>query len=181
VELTSRFRFTITAHSPNFAHLEFGLLTGDFFNLYVGAGPSKNFDPSAADAFARASDGEFWFGIQPGVFFESVNDRQPNGSTLNRAWADASVNNTNYILQFADIRTLLGSDALHTFEGQAHGDHSVQAIFDNRVSGLSPFAPNFTFSIFGELDLLAVPEPTSLLLVMTGLGLFGLGVTRRRR
>jgi len=168
-EITAHFHFTVTGHSNDFSHLEFGLLPGDFFNLYVGQGASKNFDPSASDADARASDGQLWLGIQPGPFFESVNDRQPDGSTLNRAWADITANNTGYLLPQEFLRALLGSDPQHFIGTQSHGDHAVQAIFDNRVAGFSPYFPRFTFSIFGELDIFAVPEPATWLLILVGM------------
>jgi hypothetical protein len=48
-EITSHFRFSVTGNSSDFRHLEFGLLPGDSFNLFVGQGSSKNFDPSASD------------------------------------------------------------------------------------------------------------------------------------
>lgn len=170
-EITSHFRFSITGNSTDFSHLEFGLLPGDSFDLYVGQGSSKNFDPSAPDAYARASDGQLWLGIQLGLFFESVNDRQPNGTTLNRAWADIAVNNTGYLLASDFLRTLLGKDAQHSIGGQAHNDYSVQAIFDNQVAGPSPYSPQFTFNIFGELDVFLVPEPATWLLILIGMGL----------
>jgi hypothetical protein len=170
-EITSHFRFSVTGNSGDFSHLEFGLLPGDSFNLFVGQGGSKNFDPSASDAYARASDGQLWLGIQPGLFFESVNDRQIDGSTLNRAWADITANNTGYLLSPEFLRTLLGGDPQHFIGGQIHGDHAVQAIFDNRVAGFSPYSPRFTFSIFGELDVFAVPEPATWLLILMGASL----------
>ena len=169
-EITSHFRFSITGNSSDFSHLEFGLLPGDSFNLYVGQVASKNFDPSAPDAYARASDGQLWLGMQPGPFFESVNDRQSDGTTLNRAWADIAVNNTGYLLASDLLRTLLGKDALHSIGGQPHNDYSVQAIFDNRVAGLSPFFPQFTYNIFGEFDVFPVPEPATWLLILIGMG-----------
>jgi hypothetical protein len=168
-ELTGRFHFSIIDQSSDFSHLEFGLLPGDFFNFYVGQGPTKNFDPSASNAYDRASDGQFWLGLQPGGVFESVNDRQPNGSTLNRAWADISVNNTGYLLETDLLRTILGRDAQHMVGSQSHGDHSTQAIFDNQVAGPSSFPSQFTFNIFGEFDIFAVPEPPTQLLVLLGM------------
>jgi hypothetical protein len=178
-ELTGYFHFSVTGNSSNFSHLEFGLLSGDFFNFYVGQGSSKNFDPSSLDAYARASDGQFWLGVQPGGFFESVNDRQPDGTTLNRAWSDITINNTGYFLHGDFLRTILGKDAQHIVGSQSHGDHSTQGIFDNHVAGPSPFSPRFTFNIFGEFDIFAVPEPSTWLLVLLGTGL-GLGFRKRR-
>jgi len=169
-EITSYFRFSVTGNSIDFRHLEFGLLPGDSFNLYVGQGSSKNFDPSAPDAYARASDGQLWLGIQPGLFFESVNDRQSDGSTLNRAWADIAVNNTGYSLASDLLRTLLGRDAQHSIGDQTHSDHSVQAIFDNQVAGPSPYSPQFTYNIFGEFDIFPIPEPATWLLILIGMG-----------
>lgn len=169
-EITSHFRFSITGNSSDFSHLEFGLLPGDSFNLYVGQDSSKNFDFSAPDAYARASDGQLWLAIQPGPFFESVNDRQSNGATVNRAWADIATNNTGYLLASDLLRTLLGKDAQHSSGSQIHNDHSVQAIFDNRVAGPSPYSPQFTFNIFGELDIFPVPEPATWLLILIGMG-----------
>ena len=169
-EITSHFRFSVTGNSSDFRHLEFGLLPGDSFDLYVGQGSSKNFDPSATDADARASDGQLWLGIQPGPFFESVNDRQPDGTTLNRAWADITVNNTGYLVASDFLRTLLGKNAQHNIGDQTHNDHSVQAIFDNQVAGLSPYSPQFTYHIFGEFDVFPVPEPATWLLILIGMG-----------
>jgi hypothetical protein len=40
-EITSRFRFSVTGNSSDFSHLEFGLLPGDSFNLFVGQGGRK--------------------------------------------------------------------------------------------------------------------------------------------
>src|SRR5688500_4428070 len=122
-EITSHYRFSVTGNSDDFSHLEFGLLPGDSFNLYVGQGSSKNFDPSTPDAYDRASDGDLWLGIQPGVFFESVNDRQSDGTTLNRAWFDIAVNNTDYLLASDLLRTLLGKDAQHSIGAHTHHDH----------------------------------------------------------
>jgi hypothetical protein len=170
VELTSHFRFSVIDHSSDFAHLEFGLLPGQFFNFYVGRGAAKNFDPSSPDAFARASDGELWLSIQPEFFFESVNNRKPDGTTLNRGWANIAVNNTGYILSDNLLRTLLEKNALHIAGGQSHGDHATQAIFDDHFQGLSPFFPQFTFNVLGEFNIFAVPEPSTWLLLLIGAG-----------
>lgn len=169
-EITSHFRFSLTGNSADFSHLEFGLLPGDSFNLYVGQGSSKNFDPSAPDAYDRASDGQLWLGIQPGVFFESVNDRQSDGTTLNRAWLDIAVNNTGYLLASDLLRTLLGKDAQHSIGSHTHNDHSVQVIFDDRVARLPSPYPQFTFSNFGEFNVFPVSEPATWLLILIGMG-----------
>lgn len=170
LELTSHYRFSVIDHSSNFAHLEFGLLSGQFFNFYVGRGEAKNFDPSSPDAFARASDGELWLSIRPESFFESVNDRKPDGTMLNRGWADVAVNNTGYILSDSLLRALLGKNALHNLGGQSHDDHATHAIFDDQIQGVSPFFPQFTFNVSGEFNIFAVPEPSTWLLILIGAG-----------
>lgn len=168
-EITSHFRFSVTGNSSDYSHLEFGLLPGDSFNLYVGEGSSKDFDPSATNAYDRASNGQLWLGIQPGVFFKSVNDKQSDGTTLNRAWSDIAINNTDYLFASGLLRTLLGKDAQHSIGSQTYNDYSVQSIFDNRVAALSPY-PEFTFSIFGEFDVFPVSEPATWLLILIGMG-----------
>ena len=113
------------------------------------------------------------------MFFESVNDRQPSGATLNRAWMNVSTNNTDYGLAAVLFPTLLGEDPTHTYQGQTEGDHAVQLYFENHVAGLSD-VPGFTFRIFGPVFVEAVPEPSTLTLASLGaLGL--LGYVQRRR
>lgn len=169
-ELTSHYRFSVVGHSADFNHLEFDLLPGQFLNFYVGQGAAKNFDPSLPDAFARASDGDLWLSIQPGPLFENVTDIQPDGRPLNRVWADVSVNNTGYVLDQDLFRTILGKDSLHEFRGQAHGDHLAHMIFDDRLAGPSEFFPRFTFAYSGEFHVFAVPEPSTWLLILIGMG-----------
>jgi hypothetical protein len=177
-ELTAAFRFSVIGGSSSSGHIEFGLLPPDFFRLYVGTGATMNWDPTAPDAVPRATDGDLWLAILPGPFFESVNDRQPSGATLNRAWMNVAINNTGYGLAMVPFPTLLGEDPTHTYQGQVHGDHAVQMYFENSVAGPSN-VPGFTFQIFGPVFLEAVPEPSTL--TLAGLGALGLlGYARRR-
>jgi hypothetical protein len=170
-ELTVHFRFTVIGGSSGSGHLEFGLKPDDFFRLYVGEGAAKNYDPTAPDAVARAIDGALWLAVEPGPFFESVNDAQPGGATLNRAWMDLTTNNTGYELAAATFPSLLGRDPSHTYLGEAHGDHAAQLYFENSVAGRSD-VPGFTFRIFGPVYVRAVPEPGTL--ALAGLGAVGL-------
>lgn len=172
-ELTAQFRFSVIGGSSSSGHIEFGLLPEDFFRFYVGTGVTKNYDPTAPDALARATDGPLWLAILPGGFFESVNDRLLNGATLNRAWMDLATNHTGYGFAAVPFPTLLGEDPSHTYLGASRGDHAVPFYFENRVAGRSP-VPGFTFSIFGSAFVLAVPAPSSLTLGGIAL-LMGLG------
>ena len=169
-ELTGHYRFSVVGHSDDFNHLEFDLLSGQFLNFYVGRDSAKNWDPSASDAFARASDGDLWLSIQPGPLFESVTDIQPDGRPFNRIWANMSVNNTGYVLDQNLFRTILGKDSLHESGGQLHGDHPAHVIFDDHLAGPSEFFPQFTFAFSGEFHVFAVPEPSTWLLILIGMG-----------
>lgn len=175
-EITVHFKFSVTAGSGASGHLEFALLPGDFFSAYVGQGATKNYDPNAADAIARASDGTLWLDVRPGTAFESVNDRQPNGSTLNRAWMEITANGTGYTLASALFPTFLGEDPTHLYDGTVRGDIPSQLYFENNVAGYST-APGFTFHIFGPVYVKAVPAPATWSLLF--LGVAGLALTRR--
>jgi hypothetical protein len=178
-ELTAQFRFSVVGGSsgPPLRHIEFDLLPTDFIRLFVGTDATRNYDETASDAVARATDGQPWLSVLPGTFFESVNDPvatfPPPFITFNRAWMDVTENNTGYGLASLPFRTLLGQDAIHTFQGETHGDHVSEAVFNNRVSGFSTI-PGFTFNIFGSFSVEAVPEPSSLTLAgLAGLSLLG--------
>jgi|GEM_PF-2171831 len=149
-EITVVFRFTITAGSiyPE-GHIDFSLVEGDFFRLYVGVGNRKNYNPLAADAWDRAADGSLWIGMEPDTFFESVNDVQLDGSTLNRAWADLASNNTRYTFLHGLFPTRLGLDPSHVFDGEPRGDIPSQLYFENFVHGPSD-NPDYTFDISGH-------------------------------
>jgi hypothetical protein len=175
-EITGSFLFTVIGGSSTSGHIEFGLPTGNFFSLFVGQGATKNYDPSAPDAVARATDGLPWFSIQSGTFFESVND-VINGAPLNRAWMNYTSNNTGYTLASEPFPTLLGEDPTHTYMGVTKGDNIVQVYFEN--SSARSDLPGYTFKINGPIYLQAVPAPPSIVLGATGL--LGLAKFARRR
>lgn len=149
-EITVVFRFTITAGSiyPD-GHIDFSLVEGDFFRLYVGVGNRKNYDPLATNAWDRAADGSLWISMESDTFFESVNDVQSDGSTLNRTWADLANNNTRYAFLHGLFPTRLGLDPSHVFDGQPRGDIPSQLYFENFVHGPSA-NPDYTFDISGH-------------------------------
>jgi len=157
-EITVIFRFTITAGSiyPE-GHIDFSLVEGDFFKLYVGVGNRKNYDSLATNAWDRAADGSEWISMEPGTFFESVNDVQPDGSTLNRTWADLASNNSRYSFLHTLIPTHLGLDPSHVYEGQPRADIPAQLYFENFINGPSA-NPDYTFSIRGHFYVQAASE-----------------------
>jgi hypothetical protein len=161
-ELTGQFAMHVSAASAS-GHLEFA---PDFFRLFTGTEAGRNFDPSAADALARATDGVLWVEVLPGPFFESVNDPF-NGAPRNRTWLDITRNATGYDLARAQFPTSLGTDAAHFYNGMVTGDHFVQAYFEDFPSP-SDLA-GYTFRIHGQVYLNAVPEPSSIVLMMSGL------------
>lgn len=162
MELTGRFQFQVIGGGPN-NHLEFG---AGQFRLFVGSGAARNFDGSALDAVGRATDGQLWLSVSPGGFFESVNDPF-NGAPRNRAWLDVTENLTGYALGHVAFPTVLGKDPTHIWQGAIHGDHPVQAYFED-FPGPSDL-PQYSFKIHGDVFLYAVPEPGTVGLLISGL------------
>ncbi len=161
-ELTVAFRFSITEGAINpmnpqgdDRHIEFSLLDGDFFRLYVGTGNRKNYNPLAFDAVSRATDGSPWVSMELETFFESVNDLQQNGSTLNRTWADLTTNGTRYRFLEGLFPTQLGFDPSHVYEGEARDDLAVQLYFENFIDGPS-LNEDYSFAISGHFYMEAV-------------------------
>jgi hypothetical protein len=177
VQLTGYFRFTVTGGSSSSGHIEFGLNPGDGFSFYVEPAGVNAFNPSSPNAVALATSGTPWLALQPGSFFDSVND-VTNGVPLNRTWADIALNQTGYGFGLDTFATQLGVDPTHTYNGVKLGDDVVQAFFENH-SAASDLA-GYTYKINGDVYVNAIPapEPASLLLVATGL--LGSLVTHRR-
>ena len=173
-ELTGAYQIHVSAASPP-AHLEFA---PDFFRLFVGTGPSRNFDPAAANAVTRATDGVPWLEVLPGGFFQSVNDPF-NGAPRNRTWLDMTSNFTSYNLARAPFASLLGRDPTHLYDGLLQGDHFVQAYFEDFPvpSDLS----DYSFQIHGQIYLNPVPEPSGIVLMMSGLVVLGGYLLRRSK
>lgn len=155
-EITVVFQFTITAGSMADGHIDFSLVEGDFFRLYVGVGNRKNYNPLASNAWDRAADGHPWISMESGTFFESVNDFQPDYTTRNRAWADLTSNGTRYSFLHTLFPTRLGLDPSHVFDGQPRGDLPSQLYFENFIDGFSA-NPDYTYAIRGHFFVEAAP------------------------
>lgn len=174
-ELTGAFQFHISAASSSSAHLEFA---PDVFRLFAGTEASRNFDPAAANAVTRATDGVPWLEILPGGFFQSVNDPF-NGAPRNRAWLDITSNFTNYNLAPALFATSLGRDPTHLYNGMLQGDHFVQAYFEDFA--IPSDLPDYSFQIHGQIYLNSVPEPSCIVLMISGLVVLRGYMVRRSR
>jgi hypothetical protein len=172
-ELTGAFQFHISAASS--AHLEFA---PDVFRLFAGTGDSRNFDPAAANAVTRATDGVPWLQILPGGVFQSVNDPF-NGAPRNRAWLDITSNFTGYNLAPALFATSLARDPTHLYNGLLQGDHFVQAYFEDFPTPSDLL--NYSFQIHGQLYLYPVPEPSGIVLMISGLVVVGRYLLTRPR
>lgn len=206
-ELTGVFRFTVAGGSivPTQAgHLDFALVAdgldiegvgikGDFFNYYVGTGATKNWDPAdtndvlggangVPDSIDRAMDGLLWTATSPGTFFEGVNDTiiTPVGLSVNRNWANFTVNNTGYkiIPQMFPEAIPLPASVVHTYLGNVHNaGHLVDYYFETKLQGSD--LKNWMFRSEDPAWLKAVPEPGTF--VLLGGGILGLGLLRLRR
>ena len=173
-ELTGAFRFHVSAASSS-AHFEFA---PDFFRLFAGTGNSRNFDPAAANAVTRATDGVPWIEILPGGFFQSVNDPF-NGAPRNRAWVDITSNFTGYNFARAPFATLLGRDPTHLYNGMLQGDHFVHAYFENFATPSD--LREYSFQIHGQIYLNPVPEPSGIVLMISGLVVLSRYLVKRSR
>ena len=161
-ELTGTFLFHVSAASPP-AHLEFA---PDLFRFFVGTGAARNFDSTAIDAVARATDGTLWAEVAPGGFFESVNDPF-HGAPRNRTWLNVTQNFTGYSFASTSFPTLLGEDPTHLYNGVTQGDHVVQSYFEDFPAPSD--LPGYSFKVVGQIYILPVPEPNSLILSLSGL------------
>jgi hypothetical protein len=111
-----------------------------------------------------------WLEVLPGGFFQSVNDPF-NGAPQNRAWLDITSNFTGYNLAPAPFATLLGRDPTHLYNGILQGDHFVDAYFEDFPTPSD--LPDYSFQIDGQIYLFPVPEPSGIVLMISGLLVLG--------
>lgn len=193
-ELTGHFQLSVVGgFAPAVlgpGHLDFGLNTGDFINLYYDTTPDWN-PASGTLGVAEASNGLLWASIL-GSSYEGINETNVDpflGTTsVNRNWADIGVNNTGYSF----IPTLFGgptgeptahykdldNSGSFTAGDVIHGDHLVDVFFVSRLFAPSG-VPGYALRSEDPVYLNAVPEPGTFLLF--GSGLVGLGLAARKR
>jgi hypothetical protein len=189
-ELTGYFQISVVGGSvsgPFPQHVDFALQSGDFINLYVGTGATKNWNPGVggvANDITEASDGLLWASVTsaaPG-FYQAVGDTSaPGGSgdTVNTNFANLTVNNTDYVFIPQLFSTLgIGDPTAHTYLGTFFPDVLAEVFFKSRLfvpSGIS----NWQFRSEDPMYLWAVPEPGTF--VLLGAGIAGIGLLRLRR
>jgi len=193
-ELTGHFKISVVGGAipiGGAGHVDFGLMEGDFINLYVGEGTTKNWDPAAADAIARASDGTLWASILPQSFYEGINDTTfiPPVS-FNRNWANVTINLTGYNIipllypeatpespwHFIDV----DGDGIYTagIDIEHASGHIVDTFFTSTLTTPSGI-PQWDFKSEDPYYInVSIPEPGTLLLL--GVGLVGVATIRRR-
>lgn len=177
-------------------HVDFGMAAGDYLNLYVGTGATKNWNPaSGTNGVAEATDGSLWASITGGTGFgyEGINDTTifPVAASVNRNWADLDINNTGYPILKELYSSTAGEPPLHFIDvnnngvydagtDTLHGDHLVDVYFASRLfANIDPKIPNWQFRSEDPVYVHATPEPGTILLL--GMGLLGTGFVARRR
>lgn len=185
-ELTGYFHLSIVGGGllgPFPQHLDFAIANAnDFIKLYVDTTPDWTAGSGLATDIANATDGNLWASVTtaaPG-FYEGVGDvaSAASGDTVNTNFANLSVNNTEYkfIPQF--FFPLTGDPTAHTYLGNFHPDHKVEAFFKSRLFAPST-AAGWAFRSEDPMYFWAVPEPGTL--VLLGAGFAGIGLLRLRR
>jgi hypothetical protein len=191
-------------------HLDLALLSGDFLALYVGEGATKNFDSTGtiAQGFATASDGTLWAAIlgtgtlnsattgtetmndplDPGVNYVGINNTAIVGTTavsINQNWTNLSLNQTGYTILPQDWPELTGESGAHTYLSNNLDlfGYFTDVYFENHLflnSGAGKIGDwDFRSEDPAYVWATTIPEPSTLLLL--GLGLFGIGITARKR
>ena len=189
-ELTGIFKISVVGGSIPIGgggHIDFGLGTGDLFEMYYDVTPNwapfltlaEYSNPQASTAWGTASDGALYMQILQGTFYEGINDTVANVASVNRNWGDLTFNGTGYPIVAQQWPELLGGPPFaHTYLEVLHPARHVSDIFWE--SHLQAYGTvGWDFKSEDPLYVFATPEPSTFLLF--GAGLIGIGIAVRRR
>lgn len=196
-EVTGFFKISVVGVTPGPlvplapGHVDFALNTGDFINLYVGQGATKNWNPADTadsnsngipDCIDWATDGSLWMSVLPGTFYEGVSDTDVSGvSVRNRNWVDLTVNNTEYYIVQQLWSSIISVTPNHTFLGASHTDHLADVYFESKLTSGLTSIPNWGFKSEDPVYIFVTPEPGSIVLLLAGFAGLGLAVRRKMR
>lgn len=180
-ELTGYFRLTVAYGSMDpalGAQAAFTLGPTDVIASFYDT--TRDWDPTAPDAIARATDGDLYFAILGADLIEGLSTDFMPGQTQMNWWADLTANGTGYTFLSQLWPEVLGIGAFPhpvPFPPYFHpGGHTSELYLEGSL---------YTYGLYGwdfrsedPAYVWAIPEPGTILLL--GAGLIGLGVLRRR-
>lgn len=179
-ELTGYFHLSIVGGVAGGNHVDFDLVdSNDMIELYVDFSKDWTAGSGVATDIANATDGALWAAVyaDPNGWFEGVGDLV-GADFVNTNFVNLGVNNTGYTFLPQFFFPLTGDPTAHTYLGNFHADHKVEAMFKSRLFAPST-AANWSFRSEDPMYLWSVPEPGTI--VLLGAGIAGIGLLRLRR
>ncbi len=179
-ELTGTFQFTVTAGSMlDAGGISFGLGgAGDHFRLFYDT--VDDYDPTQADAWARASGGMLYAEVLGADLIEAGAKDLTPGNTQTQWWFDLTTNNTGYNIipqLWPEMANGPGTGPHLTPTGWHPAGHTSEIYLEGSLYGST--LANWDWRSEDPAYLYAVPEPSTIILL--GSGLLGAGIYSWRR
>jgi hypothetical protein len=191
-ELTATFKFTVSAGSIAVASgISFDMSTaGDHFRMYYDAVGDWNADDTVpGSAWATASNGSLYMEATSATFVEGVASSTFDAATgavidtQTKWWFDLSTNNTGYNIIPQLWPDLVGSGIHTTPTGTHYTGHTSDVYMAGRLVdntfGKAGYEPGWVWRSEDPAYLYAVPEPSTIILL--GSGLLGAGIISWRK